>query len=231
MDGTRRLLRSCGLAALGLALGLGAAVGTGQADRAQAVTLGAAVTSVAGRDSGLGRRYPESLERNHHLQDLSGAATRQGVRPLRHGARRHCRLRLRQSRLSARTLPDYFGGRAAVSGRPRQGRQSRDRCLVSQIRRKRDEGRALLLLFRARSGGVAFQHQEDRRAGRYQRHEDQAGPRHHRGLGHVARRHQRAVERAGGPRHTRQGRCRCDHLPLGFDGPVRHRQSDQVRHG
>ena len=35
------------------------------------------------------------------------AAARQGVRPLRHGARRHRRRHLRQSGLSARPLPDH----------------------------------------------------------------------------------------------------------------------------
>ena len=47
----------------------------------------------------------------------------------------------------------------------------------------RDEGCALLLLLRARSAGVAFQQEEDRRAGRRQRHEGQAGSRHHWRLG------------------------------------------------
>ena len=44
--------------------------------------------------------------------------TGQGDRPLRHGARRHRRLRLRQPRLSARPLPDHRRGRNAVPDRP-----------------------------------------------------------------------------------------------------------------
>ena len=42
------------------------------------------------------------------------AAARQGVRPLRHGARRHRRPHLHQSRLSARPLPDHRRRRTAV---------------------------------------------------------------------------------------------------------------------
>ena len=56
---------------------------------------------------GVGRIGREGLERHDQVQDLPVAAARQGVRPLRHGARRHRRLHLRQSGLSARPLPDH----------------------------------------------------------------------------------------------------------------------------
>ena len=95
----------------------------GQDRRAQAVALGAAHPSAAEGDGGLGLVDREGVERDHQVQDLPVAAARQGVRPLRHGARRHRRPHLRQSRLSARPLPDHRGRRAAVPGRQCQGRQ------------------------------------------------------------------------------------------------------------
>src|SRR5580704_14989581 len=72
-------------------------VGAGQADRAETLALGTALASIASGDPRLGRRHPERVERLHHLQDLSGTAAWQSVRPLRHGARWNCRLCLRQS--------------------------------------------------------------------------------------------------------------------------------------
>ena len=99
---------------------------------------------------------------------FSVPAARQGIRPLRHGARRHRRLHLRQSRLSARPLPDHLGRRIAVPGRQRQGRHPGDRHLVSQARRDRDEGREILLLLHSRSADVAFEQEEDCRARRHQ---------------------------------------------------------------
>ena len=50
-------------------------------------------------------------------------------------------------------------------------------------------------------------------------------------LRHAARRHQRAVERAGSARHSREGRRRRGDLPVGLGAAVRHRQGDQVSHG
>jgi hypothetical protein len=53
---------------------------------------------------------------------------------------------LHQSRLSARPLPDHRSRRIAVSDRRCPWRHSRDRQLVPQICRQRDEGREVLLL-------------------------------------------------------------------------------------
>ena len=129
----------------------------GQDLRSQALALGAADASAAEGDGGMGRIGREGLERHHQVQDLPVAAARQGVRPLRHGARRHRRLHLRQSRLPARPLPDHRRRRTAVPGRRRQGRHPRDRRLVSQIRGDRDEGREVLLLLHPRSADLAFE--------------------------------------------------------------------------
>ena len=46
-----------------------------------------------------------------------------------------------------------------------------------------------------------------------------------------ARRHQRAVERAGGARHPREGRGRRGDVPVGLGAAVRHRQGHEVPHG
>ena len=118
----------------------------GQDLRSQAFALGPADASAAESDGGMGRIGREGIERHHQVQGLSVPAARQGVRPLRHGARRHRRLHLRQSRLPARPLPHHCRRRAAVPGRRRQGRHPGGRCLVSQICGERDEGREVLLL-------------------------------------------------------------------------------------
>src|SRR5450759_5186662 len=55
-------------------------VRAGQDVRAQAVTLGAGVASVAEGAGGLGRRGGEGLRRHHQIQGLSVAAARQGLR-------------------------------------------------------------------------------------------------------------------------------------------------------
>ena len=121
------------------------------------------------------------------------AAARQGVRPLRHGARRHRRPHLRQSGLSARPLPDHRRRRTAVPDLERQGRLAGARRLVPQVCREGDEGRQVLPRLPARSRHVPLQDQEDHGAGRHQGHEDPPGARHHGDLRHAARRHQRAV--------------------------------------
>ena len=73
---------------------------------------------------------------------VPGPAAGQGLRPLRHGARRHRRRHLHQPRLSAGPLPHHRRGRAAVPDVERQGRLAGARRLVPQVRRHRDEGRA-----------------------------------------------------------------------------------------
>ena len=83
----------------------------------------------------------------------------------------------------------------------RQGRHSRDRRLVPQIRRERDEGREILLLLHSRSGDLAFEQEEDHGAGRHQGHEGPALAGHGRRLGDAARRHQCAGQR------DRSARC------------------------
>src|SRR6202795_4402677 len=66
-------------------------VGAGQALLTKTLALGAAVASVAEIDGGVGSLDRKRFRRHHQIQGLSGAAARQGVRPLRHGARRHRR--------------------------------------------------------------------------------------------------------------------------------------------
>src|SRR3954462_1206742 len=66
-----------------------ACVGAGKNLRTEAVALGAGLAPAAEGARGLGRRGREAIRRQHQIQGLSGAATRQGVRSLRHGARRH----------------------------------------------------------------------------------------------------------------------------------------------
>src|SRR5262245_40263619 len=96
-------------------------IGAGQDFRAQAFALGAADASAAEGDGGMGRLGREGVERHHQVQDLPVTAARQGLRPLRHGARRHPRLHLRQSRLPARRLPDHLRGHVAVLVRRAKG--------------------------------------------------------------------------------------------------------------
>ena len=80
-------------------------------------------------------------------------------------------------------------------------------------------------------GYVPLAHQEDHGAGRHQGHEDPAGARDDRFPGHRARRLQCAGVGARGARCHREGRGRCGHFPMGFDCAVRHRQGDEVPHG
>ena len=136
----------------------------------------------------------EGLERHHQVQGLSLAAARQGLRPLRHGARRHRRPHLCQSRLSARPLPDHRRRRIcrSWSSNAKGGSQALD-AWYRKYAEQRDEGREVLPRLRARSGLVPLQDQEDRGARRHQGHEDPAGARHHGDARHAARRHQRAV--------------------------------------
>src|SRR5665213_3973385 len=98
--------------------------------RTQAFALGAGLASAAKGAGRLGRRGRESIRRHAALQSLSGAAARQSLRPLRHGARRHRRPHLYQSRLSARPLPDPRRRRIAVLDFGHQGRLGRTRRLV-----------------------------------------------------------------------------------------------------
>src|SRR5215207_10874368 len=56
--------------------------GAGQDDRAQALALGPADAPAAEGDGGLERFGREGVERHDQVQDLPGAAARQGVRPL-----------------------------------------------------------------------------------------------------------------------------------------------------
>ena len=205
--------------------------GAGQDLRAQALALGAADASAAEGAGGVGRLGREGIRRQHQVQGVSRPAARQGVRPLRHGARRHRRPHLHQSRLPAWPLPDHRRGRAAVPDFQRQGRLAGARCLVSQVRGSRDEGREILPRLRPRSGLVPLQGQEDHGAGRHQGHEDPPRARDHGDVRDPARRHQRAVERARGARHPGEGRRRCRDLPVGFGAAVRHRQGHQVPHG
>ena len=121
------------------------------------------------------------------------AAARQGVRPLRHGARRHRRLDLRQSGLSARPLPDHRRRRIAVPDRRRQGRHPR-RSTPGIANTPATEMKDVKYCFSFILDPLTChsQHQEDRGAGRHQGHEDPAVARHGRRLGDAARRHQRA---------------------------------------
>ena len=203
----------------------------GQDLRSQAFALGPADASAAESDGGMGRIGREGIERHHQVQGVPVPAARQGFRPLRHGARRHRRLHLRQSRLPARPLPHHLRRRVAVPGRRRQGRHPRGRRLVSQICADRDEGREVLLLLHSRSDRVAFKQEEDHGAGRHQGHEGAALAGDDRGLGDAARRHQRAGQRDRGPGRAGEGRGGGRHLPLGFGAAARRRQGHEVPHG
>ena len=144
----------------------------------------------------MGRLGGEGFRRHHQIQGLSRPAARQGLRPLRHGARRHRRPHLHQSRLPARPLPDHRRRRIAVPDVERQGRLGGARRLVPQIRGQGDEGRQVLPRLRARPRLVPFEQQEDRGAGRHQGHEDPPGADATIAeSGHAARRHQRAGRR------------------------------------
>ena len=114
-----------------------AAYGSGQDLRSEARPLGSAVPSAAEGAGRLGLFGREGLRRHHQVQGLSVAAARQGLRPLRHGARRHRRPHLHQSGLSAGPLPDHRRGRIAVPDHQRQGRIAGDRRLVPQVCRRR----------------------------------------------------------------------------------------------
>ena len=75
--------------------------GAGQDGRPQDLDLGAAGASAEPGAEGLGRRHREGVGRHHQGDAVPVRAARQGVRPLRHGARRHRRLHLRQSRATS----------------------------------------------------------------------------------------------------------------------------------
>ena len=137
-------------AALALATGLRA--GPGQAGPAQDVELGAGPASAQPQPAGLGRRHQEGVERHHHRDAVPVRAAGQGLRPLRHGARRHHRLRLRQPGLPAGPLPDHGRRLAALPVRQRQGRHRRHRRLVQAVRGPGNEGRQGLLRLRPRPG-------------------------------------------------------------------------------
>ena len=170
-------------------------IGAGQDLRAEAVALGAGDASSAEGHRGLGRRRGKGFRRHHQIQNLPVAAARQGVRPLRHGARRHRRFHVCESGLSARPLSDHQCRRTTLPDRRRPWRHACAGRLVPQICRDRDEGRALLLLFYPRSAHLAFQDQKDHGAGRHQGHEDPAFAGYRRRMGHSARGHQCAGQR------------------------------------
>ncbi len=93
-----------------------------------------------------------------------------------------------------------------------------------------DEGREILPRLLPRSRLLPFREEEDHGAGRHQGHEDPAGACDHGHLRGAAWRHQRAIQRAGSARPSREGRCRSGHLPVGLGPAVRHRQGDQISH-
>src|SRR5262245_22460847 len=66
----------------------GAGAGAGQDLRTETVALGAAVASAAEGHRGLGLLDREGHQRHHQVQGVPGTAARQGLRPLRYGARR-----------------------------------------------------------------------------------------------------------------------------------------------
>src|SRR5216683_1464683 len=205
-------------------------LGAGQGSPAQDLAVAPACPSARAGHQGLGRRYREAIGRHDQIDRLSLGTARQGVRSLRHGARRHRRRDLRQSRLPTRPLPADRNRPDSLHLRRRPQGHRRDRRLVSQIRRHRDEGHAFLLRLHPRSRRAAFGAQEGDGAGRSEGHEGAASAEHHRPARHHARRHQRAGLGAGIARHA-GARCRrCHHLPVGLDLPLRHRQGGQVPH-
>ena len=113
-------------------------------------------------------------QRHRDVYRVSVAATGQGLRPLRHGARRHRRRHLRQPGLSAGPLPHHRRRQSSLHDVERQGRLAGARRVVSQARRHGDEGRQVLPRLRARLRLVPLQDQEDHGARRHQGHEDSA---------------------------------------------------------
>ena len=97
------------------------------------------------------------------VDGVSLRATRQGVRPLRHGARRHRRHHLCQPRLSARPFPDRRRRTASLRVLRRQEGHAGAERVVQEIRADRDEGHQALLRLHPRSRRAARQ-EEDRGA-------------------------------------------------------------------
>ena len=166
----------------------------------------------------------EGLGRHHQGDDLPVRAARQGVRPLRHGARRHRRLRLRQPGLPAGPLPGHRrrpelpflfanakGGTAAIDAwyRKYAAKEMKDVhfCFAFVHDPGTFHGRKKIVLPADIKGmKIRPAHEHDRPDG------------------DAARRHQRAGLGARGARRAGARRGRRDHLPVGLDRPVRHRQ-------
>src|SRR4029453_6084648 len=148
-----------------------ACVGARKKLRVEDFALGAGLAFAAEGAGGLGGRGRKGFRRHHQVQGVSGAAARQGVRPLRHGARWHRRRHLRQSGLPAGPFPDHRRRRIAVPDVGSQGRLDGARRVVSQICREGDEGRQVLSRLRPFALVVSFADQEDRGARRHQGHD------------------------------------------------------------
>ena len=115
------------------------------------------------------------------------AAARQGVRSLRHGARRHRRCHLCQPRLSARPLPDHRRGRICRSWSANAN--GGIRALDSWYRKyaaneMKDVKFCFSFILDPRT--LHSKNQKDRGARRHQRHEDPAGARDYGRLGDVS---------------------------------------------
>ena len=232
-DACRLVRRFCAARALLLALAL--AVGSaaprlrsGQGGRPQALALGPARASADRVRPRHGREdIAKASERHDQDHGLSIGAARQGVRSLRHGARRHRRHHLRQSRLSAGPFPDHRHRPDAVHVRRRAQGDGGARLLVSQICGDGDEGHAFLLRLHSRSRRAALP-QEDRSAAGPARREGAPGAKHDRRTRDQARRHECPGLGSGGARGSRARRRRRHHLPLGLALSVRHRQGRQT---
>jgi len=92
-------------------------------------------------------------ERHHQDRDLSRPSSSVGVRPLRHGARRHRRSNVRQSRLPAGPLCRHLGRPAALQCSPTPRRHGRARRLYRKYAATEMKGHAFLLRLPVEPGG------------------------------------------------------------------------------
>ena len=128
-------------------------------------------------------------------------------------------------------FPVIAARRAAVPVRQRQGRLGGDRRLVPAIRGQGDEGRAFLLRLRARSRHLPQRTRRSSSPTDIKGLKVRPATQHDRPDGDPAGRHQRAGLGARGARRARARRRRRDHVSVGLDRAVRHRQGREVPHG
>ena len=125
------------------------------------------------------------------VQGLSLPAARQGVRPLRHGARRHRRRRLCNPGYQPGRFPIIDAGNLPfLVSNAKGGSGAIDEWYRKHAEKEMKDVK-FCFAFLHDPGHVPFQDQEDRRSGRREGHEDPPGARHRGDLDDAARRHQR----------------------------------------